>query len=67
VFQGFVYVLDGEAAFGPNERVAGPPQLVLLGPGDELTATNAAPGTRFMVFAGKPYGEQPVFNGPYVD
>ena len=25
------------------------------------------PGTRFMLMAGKPYGETPVFNGPYVD
>jgi hypothetical protein len=25
------------------------------------------PGTRFLLMAGKPYGETPVFNGPYVD
>jgi redox-sensitive bicupin YhaK (pirin superfamily) len=29
--------------------------------------TDAAPGTRFMLMAGQPYGETPVFNGPYVD
>jgi redox-sensitive bicupin YhaK (pirin superfamily) len=66
-FQGFAYVLDGEAAFGANARRAKPPQLVLLGPGDELTVTDAAPGTRFLLMAGEPYGETPVFNGPYVD
>lgn len=66
-FQGFAYVLDGEAAFGANRRTAGPPQLVLLGPGDELTVTDAAPGTRFMLMAGKPYREEPAFNGPFVD
>jgi quercetin 2,3-dioxygenase len=66
-FQGFAYVLDGEAAFGANQRRARPPQLVLLGPGEELTVTEAAPGTRFMLMAGKPYGEVPVFNGPFVD
>ncbi len=66
-FQGFAYVLDGEASFGVNERPARPPQLVVLGPGDSLTVTEAAPGTRFMLMAGKPYGEAPVFNGPYVD
>ena len=66
-FQGFAYVLDDEASFGVNERPARPPQLVVLGPGDELTVTEAAPGTRFMLMAGKPYGEAPVFNGPYVD
>jgi redox-sensitive bicupin YhaK (pirin superfamily) len=66
-FQGFAYLLDGEAAFGANGRRARPPQLVLLGPGAELSVTDAAPGTRFMLMVGKPYGELPVFNGPYVD
>jgi redox-sensitive bicupin YhaK (pirin superfamily) len=66
-FQGFAYLLDGEGAFGANLRTARPPQLVLLGPGEELTVTDAAPGTRFMLMAGKPYGEVPVFNGPFVD
>ena len=66
-FQGFAYVLEGEGAFGANLRQAGPPQLVLLGPGEEFTVTDAAPDTRFMLMAGEPYGEAPVFNGPYVD
>ena len=66
-FQGFAYMLDGEATFGANRRRAKPPQLVLLGPGEEFTVTNAAPGTRYMLMTGKPYGEVPVFNGPYVD
>ena len=46
---------------------ARPPQLVLLGPGEELSVTDAASGTRFLLMAGRPYGEVPVFNGPYVD
>jgi quercetin 2,3-dioxygenase len=66
-FQGFTYLLEGEASFGANLRRARPPQLVLLGPGDALTATEAAPGTRFLLMAGQPYGEAPVFNGPFVD
>ena len=66
-FQGFAYVLEGEAAFGANLRPARPPQLVLLGPGGEFTVTDASLGTRFMLMAGQPYGETPVFNGPYVD
>jgi redox-sensitive bicupin YhaK (pirin superfamily) len=66
-FQGFAYVLEGEAAFGANRRLAKPPQLVLLGQGDEFTVTGATPGTRFLLMAGKPYGEAPVFNGPFVD
>jgi len=66
-FQAFAYVLDGEATFGANAQPARPPQLVVLGPGEELTVTDAVPGTRFLLMAGKPYGETPVFNGPYVD
>ena len=42
-FQGFAYVLDGEAAFGANKPTARPPQLVLFGSGKELTATDASP------------------------
>jgi len=66
-FQGFAYVLDGEGAFGANLRPAKPPQLVLLGPGEGFTVTDAAPGTRYLLMAGRPYGEVPVFNGPFVD
>ncbi len=66
-FQGFAYVLDGEAAFGANGLRAKPPQLVLLGEGEAFSATDASPDTRFMLMAGKPIGERPVFNGPYVD
>jgi quercetin 2,3-dioxygenase len=66
-FQGFAYLVDGEAVFGANKRRARPPQLVLLGPGEELTVTDAAPGTRFLLMTGKPYREAPVFNGPFVD
>src|ERR671937_2986580 len=32
-YQGFAYLLDGEATFGSNARRAVPPQLVLLGEG----------------------------------
>jgi quercetin 2,3-dioxygenase len=66
-FQGFAYMLEGEATFGTNKHQARPPQLILLGPGEELTVTDATPGTRFILFAGKPYRETPWFNGPYVD
>jgi redox-sensitive bicupin YhaK (pirin superfamily) len=66
-FQGFAYVLEGEASFGANGRRAKPPQLVLLGRGEEFRVTSASPGTRYLLMAGKPYGEAPVFNGPFVD
>jgi redox-sensitive bicupin YhaK (pirin superfamily) len=66
-FQGFAYLLEGEAAFGANARQARPPQLVLLGSGAELSVADAAPGTRFLLMTGQPIGEKPRFNGPYVD
>ena len=66
-FQGFAYMLEGDAAFGANRRRAKPPQLVLLGPGEGFTVTDATPGTRYLLMAGHPYGEVPVFNGPFVD
>jgi redox-sensitive bicupin YhaK (pirin superfamily) len=66
-FQGFAYLLEGEGEFGANKRTARPPQLVLLGRGDEFTVTNAIPGTRYLLMAGQPYGEVPAFNGPFVD
>jgi redox-sensitive bicupin YhaK (pirin superfamily) len=60
-------VQDGEATFGSNLRRAKPPHIVQLVQGEGFTVTDAAPGTRFMLMAGQPYGEVPVFNGPYVD
>ena len=66
-FNAFVWMLEGEATIGANERRAARSQIALLGPGGGLTVTNANPGTRFMVMAAKPYGESPIFNGPYVD
>ena len=42
-FQGFAYLVDGEAVFGANYAGPRPPQLVLLGPGEELTVTDATP------------------------
>jgi quercetin 2,3-dioxygenase len=66
-FQGVAYVLDGEAAFGANRRPARRAQLVLLGPGEAFVVSDAAPGTRLLLLTGQPYGEVPVFNGPFVD
>ncbi len=66
-FNGFVYLLEGEAEFGTNRRRARRSQIAVLGQGSALTAAAAQPGTRFMLMAGKPYGEAPVYNGPYVD
>jgi quercetin 2,3-dioxygenase len=66
-FNGFVYMLEGAATFGANRRRASRSQIAVLGPGGALTVEQAQPGTRFMLMAGKPYGEEPIYNGPYVD
>ena len=66
-FNGFVYLLEGAARFGANRSRASRSQIAVLGPGGELAVADAHPGTRFMLMAGKPYGETPIYNGPYVD
>lgn len=66
-FNGFVHMLEGEASFGANRSRARRGQIAVLGPGGSLTVEEAQPGTRFILMAGKPYGETPVYNGPYVD
>ena len=67
-FNAFVWMLEGEANIGAK-RPARPsiPDRASLVRGDGLTVSDAQPGTRFMLMAGKPYGEAPVYNGPYVD
>jgi quercetin 2,3-dioxygenase len=66
-FQGFAYVLDGAASFGANRARAEADQLALMGPGESFAVEDALPGTRYLLMAGKPYGEVPRFNGPFVD
>jgi redox-sensitive bicupin YhaK (pirin superfamily) len=66
-FNGFVYLLEGAASFGANRSRASRSQIAVLGPGGELAVADAQPGTRFMLMAGKPYHETPIFNGPYLD
>ena len=66
-FNGFVYMLEGDASFGANRSRARRGQIAVLGPGGVLAVEEAQPGTRFMLMAGEPYGETPIFNGPYVD
>ena len=66
-FNAFVYMLEGEAGVGANRRRASRSQIAVLGPGTALTVEDADPGTRFVLMAGQPYGETPLFNGPFVD
>jgi quercetin 2,3-dioxygenase len=66
-FNGFVHMLEGQASFGANRLQAKRGQIAVLGPGGALAVEDTQPGTRFVLMAGKPYGESPIFNGPYVD
>jgi redox-sensitive bicupin YhaK (pirin superfamily) len=66
-FQGFAYLLDGAASFGANRARAKAGQLALMGSGETFVVEEAAPGTRYLLMAGKAYGEMPRFNGPFVD
>jgi redox-sensitive bicupin YhaK (pirin superfamily) len=66
-FNGFVHMLEGEASFGANRSRAKRGQIAVLGPGASLAVKDAQPGTRFVLMAGMPYGEAPIYNGPYVD
>jgi hypothetical protein len=66
-FQGFAYLLDGAASFGANRARAKAGQIALMGPGESFVVEDAVPGTRYLLMAGKPYGEVPRFNGPFVD
>jgi hypothetical protein len=34
---------------------------------DPFIVVDAVPETRYLLMAGKPYGEEPRFNGPFVD
>jgi quercetin 2,3-dioxygenase len=66
-FNAFVWMLEGQASIGDDGRTARRSQIAVLGPGDGLSLRDAMPGTRFMLMAGKPFGETPIYNGPYVD
>jgi redox-sensitive bicupin YhaK (pirin superfamily) len=66
-FNGFVHMLEGDAKFGANGLRASRGQIAVLGPGGVLAVADSQPGTRFLLMTGKPYGETPIYNGPYVD
>jgi quercetin 2,3-dioxygenase len=72
-FRGFAYLLGGGGAFGANGLEARVGQVVVLGeaqpaPGETRFPVRAGPeGVRFVLAAGRPIGETPRWNGPYVD
>jgi Pirin C-terminal cupin domain len=56
-------MLEDEAGFGANRLRAKGGQIAVVGPGGALAVGDAQPGTRFVLMAGKPYGERQIYNG----
>jgi quercetin 2,3-dioxygenase len=66
-FQGFIYLLSGDASFGANNQRATEGQIAALGEGAEIPVIAGAAGARFVLGAGQPHREPVRWNGPYVD
>ena len=62
----FAYVDHGEVRFGPEQRVAGAPALVIFGEGDLVEAAAGAGGGRFLLAAARPLHEPIARYGPFV-
>ena len=66
-YQGFAYVLEGDAKLGTNQAQVRATQIAALGEGGPLHIQAGAQGARLAVAAGLPHREPVRFNGPYVD
>jgi redox-sensitive bicupin YhaK (pirin superfamily) len=64
----FVYVIDGQGAFGEGADggTAGNGTLVLFGAGDEIKVAAGDSHVRFLLITGKPLGEPVAWQGPIV-
>lgn len=64
----FIYVIDGEGAFGtPSSMPAGAHNVLVLGQGDGLSVWNSGmKPLRFVLIAGQPLNEPVVQYGPFV-
>jgi hypothetical protein len=62
----FAYVMAGTVRFGPLGQDAREGSLVVLGPGDRVHVRAEDEGGRFLLVAGRPFGEPVVRHGPFV-
>ncbi|KAG5231938.1 pirin family protein [Salix suchowensis] len=67
-WNGFVYIIEGEGVFGkPNSSPSTAHHVLVLGPGDGLSAWNrSSKPLRFVLIAGQPINEPVVQYGPFV-
>jgi quercetin 2,3-dioxygenase len=62
----FAYVDHGAVRFGPEQKAAQGPSLVIFGDGDVVEAAGAPGGGRFLLAAARPLGEPIARHGPFV-
>lgn len=62
----FIYIMEGEAKFGEEERLIQEKHAVLFSHGNKLKAVTADNKARFLLFSGKPLKEPIAWGGPIV-
>ncbi len=62
----FAYVVEGEAAFGPDQDSVRKGNLVVLTEGSQVRVQTGANQARFILVSGKPLNEPIVWRGPIV-
>jgi quercetin 2,3-dioxygenase len=68
-YQGFIYVLTGEGEFGEDQKLTEEGDLLMFAKSKEnkTIPIYAKEKLHFVLAAGRPIGEQPIYNGPFVD
>jgi redox-sensitive bicupin YhaK (pirin superfamily) len=62
----FAYLDQGEVRFGPEQKPARGPTLLIFGDGDTVEASSGPGGGRFLLAAARPIGEPIARHGPFV-